>query len=352
MKIFPSILLIIVLAGCAKKEVAPPAAQSAPPREVKVIHPSLGPITRFVTLPATIKPLREATLHAKVTGYLKSITVDKGDEVKEGALLAEIEVPELLADTAKYKAEIGLANVEYQRVNDARQKAPDLVVPLSVDIARSKAEVAKANLERAETLLAFTRITAPFPGIVTRRSVDVGAFIPAATSGSPQSAALLTISDFQTVRVQVAVPESEAPLVQRGEPVKVTVEGLRGRVFKGTITRFAYSLDDASKTMLAEIELPNSDLALRPGMYATASLGLEQKNQTLLVPASAVTAEKANRFVFTLADDKARKTAVKIGFEDGENVEVASGLKPEDSVLIPVKGALADGQSVKVVDTK
>ncbi len=349
MKALPSILMALLFTACDRKEVPRPASQAAPLREVKVLHPATGPITRFVTLPATIKPLREATLYAKVTGYLKTISVDKGDEVKEGALLAEIEVPELIADAAKYKAEVGLADVEFQRVNEARQKAPDLVVPLSVDTARSKAEVAKANLERAQTLLTFTRISAPFAGIVTRRFVDPGAFIPAATGGSAQSAALLTIANFKTVRVQVAVPESEASLVQRGQPVKVSVEGLRGRVFNGSVTRFAYSLDDASKTMLAEIELPNSDLALRPGMYASASLGLEHKDQALLVPVGAVVAEKANRFIFTLVDNKAHKIPVKTGFEDGEKVEIISGLKPEDSVLIPVKGALAEGQSIKMV---
>jgi membrane fusion protein (multidrug efflux system) len=350
-KRFP-ILLIFLVAACAKKQDARPAPPSAAPREVKMVGPLTGPITRFVTLPATVKALREATLCAKVTGYLKTIAVDKGDEVKEGDLLAEIEVPELLADAAKYRAEVGLADVEFQRVNDARQKSPDLVVPLSVDTARSKAEVAKANLDRAEALLAFTRITAPFSGIVTRRYVDPGAFIPAATSGSPQSAALLTVADFQTVRVQVGVPEAEASLIHRDQPVKISVEGLRGRVFKGTLTRFAYSLDDMSKTMLTEIELPNADLALRPGMYATANIGLEHKDQALLVPASAVVAEKANRFVFTLADNKAHKVPVKTGFEDGENIEIASGLTPNDSVLIPIKGALADGQPVKLGDTK
>src|SRR5213076_1429939 len=113
-------------------------------------------------------------------------------------------------------------------------KAPDLVVPLSVDTARGRADMAKASLERAETLLQFTKITAPFSGIVTRRLVDPGAFIPAATSGStPQNAALLTLMDFHTVRLQVAVPENESSLVAKAEPVKLTVEGLPDRAFEG-----------------------------------------------------------------------------------------------------------------------
>src|SRR5205823_1609975 len=154
-----------------------------------------------------------ATVYAKVTGYLKAITVDKGDGVKEGALLAEIEVPELLADRAKYKAEVEVSGLDYKRLAEAQKKAPDLVIPLSVDTARGKLEVAKAGLERAETLLQFTKIAAPFSGVITRRMVDPGAFIPAATAGStPQNAALLTLMDFNTIRLQVAVPEAESSL--------------------------------------------------------------------------------------------------------------------------------------------
>ena len=121
---------------------------------------------------------QQATLYAKVAGYLKTIAVDKGDAVKEGALLAEIEVPELIADRAKFKAELEVAQIDYQRVSDAQKKASDLVVPQTVDNARGKLEIAKANLERNETLLGFARITAPFGGTVTRRPGPPGAGSP------------------------------------------------------------------------------------------------------------------------------------------------------------------------------
>src|SRR2546423_1514167 len=174
---------MLMACGCERGTVASstqPATE--PPVEVTVIRASRGEITRKITLPAEIKANQSATLYAKVSGYLKTISVDKGDMVKEGALLAEIEVPELLADRAKYKAEVELAELDYRRLAEAQKKAPDLVVPLSVDSAKSKREVAKANLERAEILLQFTKISAPFFGIITRRFVDAGAFIPAATA--------------------------------------------------------------------------------------------------------------------------------------------------------------------------
>lgn len=343
----PSRMNRIALVLCAA--LAGIAASNAPiATPVQVAKPQRSAIVRSVTLPGEVRPAQQATLYAKVTGYLKSIAVDKGDEVTEGAVIGEIEVPELLADAARFKAEVELAQIDFKRTSDAVKSAPDLVTPLSVDIARGKFEVAKANLERAETMLRFTKIVAPFSGIVTRRMSDPGAFIPAATAGSPQTAALVTISDFKTVRVQVAVPEIEASLVQKGQPAQVSVEGLPGKKFDGKVTRFSYALDEASKTMLAEIELPNPKLELRPGMYATVKLGIERKENALVVPVEALAMEKANAFVFTVAGDKAKKTPVKIGFNDGANVEIVSGLKPDEPVIRLGKTVLADGQPIKV----
>jgi len=316
------------LSGC--KPVAADSVQSpAPPVTVQVIQPERGSITRYVTLPGNVRPYQQATLYAKVAGYLKTLTVDKGDQVKEGALLAEIEVPELLADRAKYRAEVEVAGINYKRLSESQKKAPDLVVPQTVDDARGTLEVAKAILERTETLLNYARITAPFSGIITRRLVDPGAFIPAATSSSAaQEAAIVTLSDFSRIRVQVAVPENEASFVATNQPVKFTVEGLPGRTFAGTVTRFAYALEEASKTMLAEIELPNQTLELRPGMYASVSIGIERHPDALLVPVNALVQEKTGASVFTLADNKARKTPVRTGFNDGQHVEILSGLNP------------------------
>jgi RND family efflux transporter MFP subunit len=319
---------------------------------VQVVKPHRGVITRNVTLPGELKAAQQATLYAKVTGYLKSIAVDKGDEVEKGALLAEIEVPELMADAAKNKAEVELAAVDYKRSSEAQKSAPDLITPLSVDTAKSKLEVAKANLDRAETLLKFTKLTAPFAGIVTRRMVDAGSFIPAATAGSPQSAAIVTISDFRTVRVQVAVPEVEASLVKKDQPAQIAVEGLPGKKFDSKVTRYSYALDEATKTMLVEIELPNPKLELRPGMYATVRIGIERKEDVLLIPVDALSMEKANAFVFTVAGGKAKKTPIKIGFNDGANVEVVSGANPDEPVIRLGKTPLTDGQSVNIAEAK
>jgi RND family efflux transporter MFP subunit len=344
--------LLACVPGC-KPPSSEPETKSPPPAAVKLAAPHQGPITRFVTLPGEIKAYQQATLFAKVPGYLKTIGFDKGDQVKEGALLAEIEVPELIAEQARFKAEADVAGIDFNRLSDSQKKAPDLVMPQMVDDARGKFEIAKANLERTRTLLNYSRIVAPFGGIITRRFVDPGAFIPAATSGStPQSAAILTLSDFSRVRLQVAVPEVEASLVSTEQPVKLTVDGLPGKTFEGQITRFSYALDEMSKTMLAEIELPNPKLELRPGMYATVKLGIEHKPDALLVPAEAVLNEKAGPSVFVVSDGKAHKTRVQTGFNDGTNVEILKGVTPDQHIVLLGKQPPNDGQPVTVSEDK
>jgi len=311
-----------------------------------------GAITRNLTLPAEVKPYQQTILYARVAGYLKTIAVDKGDRVKEGDLLAELEVPEMLADLARYQTELEVAALDFKRLNESLQKAPDLVVPQTVDNARGKVDIAKASLDRTRTLLSFAKLTAPFSGTITRRMVDPGAFIPAATSGSPENSAVLTLTDFTKVRVQVAVPEIEASFVQTGQPIRIVTEDLPGRSFEGTVTRFSWAIDNASKTMLAEIELPNPNLELRPGMYALVRIGIQRKEDALLAPAEALLVEKTGAFVFTLDGNKAKRAKVQTGFNDGVNVEIVSGLNPDQFVILIGRKTLGDGQPVTVTEGK
>ena len=340
------------LAGCGHSATEIPQI-ATPPVTVQTVAPRRGEIARTITLPSfRILAYQEATLYAKVSGYLKTLTVDKGDAVKEGQLLAEIEVPELLADETQYKAETAVSRTNYERMAEARTKAPDLVIPQTVDDLRGQWEVAQAKLQRTQTLLQYARIVAPFEGVITARFVDPGAFIPAATAGStPQSAALLTLMDYRRVRVQVFVPEMEVPFIKNGVPAQVTVEELPGRPFSGAVTRFAHALDQATKTMLAEIEIANPTGDLRPGAYASVRLEVERKPDALLVPVQALMVEKAGASVFTVVDSKARKTPVQTGFNDGANVELLN-VKLDQPVILVGKQTLTDGQPVNPVEAK
>jgi len=150
----------------------------------------------------------------------------------------------------------------------------------------------------------------------------------------------------------VGVPEVEAARVQVGQPVKVSVEGLPGKTFAGCVSRLAFALDEATKTMLVEADLPNANYELRPGMYATVKVGVEKHTEALLVPVATLVMDKANAFVFVAEGSKAKKTAIKIGFNDGAQVEVVSGLKGDEAVVLVGKLTLIDGQTINVTEDK
>lgn len=332
---------------------APLYAQTPAAPEVQVTTPKRSDIYRYVTLPGTLRANQQVTLHAKVAGYLKSISVDKGDRVKAGQLLAEIEMPELVAERARHEAELRIAKSESDRVKAAHDKAPDLITPQAADTAEARLAVAQAALAQNETLLRYSKISAPFDGVVTMRYVDPGAFVPAATaSTTPAAAAILTLMDYSTIRAQAAVPEIEAARVQVGQPVVLTTDSLPGKTFRGQVTRHSGALEERTRSLLVEADFPNADLTLRPGMYASIKIGVEQHTGTLLVPAAALVREKAAGFLFTFADGKATRVPVKYGFNDGTSVEILEGVAENTRVIIPGKVALVSGQAVKAVEAQ
>jgi RND family efflux transporter MFP subunit len=307
--------------------------------DLPTTKPTTGLIHRWVSLPATLAPWQQATLHAKVTGYIAKISVDKGDTVKAGQVLATLEVPELEADIAKAKAEVKAAEIEVKRLHEARAKSPDLVLPQAVDDAEAKLAIAKAGLERGETQIQFAVLKAPFDGIVTARFADPGSLATANTTK------LLEVTDLSTLRLQIPVTELETGLVTVGKPVKAQIDAAGATPVEASISRIGYALDPATRTMLAEADLKNPDLKLRPGMYAMTKIAVEKHDNATLIPVAALVMEKTNAFVFKHTDGKALKTAVKIGFNDGTNVEVPE-LKAEDVLLLPGTTALADKQAV------
>jgi membrane fusion protein (multidrug efflux system) len=350
----PFVIAAIALVSGCKPSADNVGAKPAPlaPAAVRVVKAKRGEATRSVTLPGTVVAYQQAALFAKVTGYVKTVKVDKGDSVAEGALLADIEVPELIADRAKYQAELEVASIDFKRIQEAQTKAADLVVPQSIDAAKGKRDIAKANLDRVETLQGFAKITAPFAGVITRRTIDPGAFVAAATAGANPDAAMFVLMDFSEVRVQVPVPEPEVPGIKIGLPVRVLIEELPNTKFEGSITRFAHALDDATRTMLAEIELPNPNKTLRPGMYANIRIVVETKPDALILPTEALVVEKTRNSVFIVADQKAKRVVVKTGFNDAGTVEILEGLKEGDPVILAGKQMLVEGQSITITESK
>ncbi len=309
--------------------------------ELPATKPEKGTIHRWITLPASFAPWQQVGLKARVTGYIQKISVDKGDVVAAGQALIEIEVPELQADLIKHRAEVKAAEIEVKRLHEARAKSPDLVLPQSVDDAEARLAIAQAGMGRTNALIDLAQIKAPFAGVITDRRVDPGAF--AAAGGDT----LLQLTDVSTLRFQVPVIETETAHLKPGQQVEAKVDALNGAVVKGTVTRISGTLDTATRTMLVEADFKNDDGRLRPGMFATARIAVEQHDNATIIPVAGLVKEKANSFVFKHVDGKAVKTAVKPGFNDGVNVEVTE-LKPEDIILLPGTATITDKQPVTV----
>jgi len=317
---------------------------AAEPVVISTIRPTRGNITRYVTLPGTIRANQQVTVQARVAGFVKRILVDRGDRVTAGQKLAEIEVPELIAERTKQLAEVRVAETEARRLETGRAKSPDLVTPQSVEAAAGRLDVARAELAKTETLLAYANLTAPFAGTITMRHVDTGAFLPAGATGGASS--VVTLAETQVLRAQVPVPEAESVFVKVGQPLYLTVEGLTN-VLEATISRHAGVIDEATRSLPVEADLSNAEDRLRPGMFATVRLGLEEHTGVRVVPTESVLIEKAGAFIFLVRDGISRRTPVKLGFQDGTRTEIASGIEDGSVIISPAKSAPADGTAVR-----
>ncbi len=323
-------------------------ACAADAAEFKTTALAKADVTRSVELLGEVRPYRQVTLTAKVAGHVKAIRVEIGDKVKAGQVLAELESPELSADLLRARAESALAERDAARARDAAKKAPDLVVKQALDAAESRATAAKAETARLEALLAHARITAPFDATVTKRFVDEGAFVPAATGAAAGQASIVTLTDSAKVRVQASVPEYESSLVSVGQPFLIAVDTARTKPVAARLTRHSEALDPASKTLLAEAEVANADGALKAGMFAKVKLGVETHAGAAVLPLSAISFEKTTAVAFVLQDGKARRRVLKHGFNDGTNLEVLEGVTAAETVIVTAGAALVDGQPVTI----
>jgi membrane fusion protein, multidrug efflux system len=357
-----------------------PGPQAAPARAssvkvpVSVATAGRRDLVRKITLPGTLVALNEATLYGKVAGYVKSISVDKGDRVRHGQTLAVLEAPEMvkevdqaqasyreaLASLNRAKAEANLQAATYARYREVHGKDPDAVSKQELDEYRSKSEVADADVKLAEARVETARanhdrlvalsqyafIAAPFGGVVTSRYVDPGALIQAATS-STQGQPIATVQDLDTVRVYVSVAEIDVPFIHVGTPASLTTAAYPGKIFNAAVTRFAEALDSSTRTMKSEIDVRNPQHALRPGMYADVTLDIERLPNVLITPDSALVVEGSKKFVWVVRDGLAHKVQIETGRDDGTQMEIRSGLTGGEELVVAGKDGLAEGRAVQ-----
>jgi RND family efflux transporter MFP subunit len=342
-----------------------------------------------LTIAGEFKPFQDVDVHAKVAGYIKKIYVDVGDHVKVGQTLAILEVPELAAqlagaDAAARRAteEIGRAQGDleraksnhsamhsaYARLSDAAKIRQGLVAQQELDdsqakdleseaqvssaksalsAARQELEVAQANQKQVSALSDYTRITAPYSGVITNRYADTGALVAAGTSTSTQAIPVVKIAQISVLRLVLPIPESVASQIHLGDPVKVHVPAVNQDI-EGKVSRFADSLDLQTRTMQTEIDFDNRNGTLIPGMYAETRLSLAQKKNVLTVPLEAVARNGEDATVLALnAQEVIEERHLRLGLEDEKRVEILSGLNEGDRVIIGNRSQFRSGQKVK-----
>lgn len=384
-RIRPQRRLLLLTLLAAALTAAPAAVRTsetadtagAPPVLVETAPPARGTIVRRLDIVATLDPWEEAILYAKVSGYVGSIPVDRGDFVKKGDLIAVLDIPEtqdeqtLLraraqqaeAEVEESRAEVRLQGIALERLRAVLAEEPGAVTAQETDLASGKLEVARAalaaaesrllvvraDLARTETLLAYGRITAPFAGIITERYVDHGALVTAGTGSKPSPVARLV--DASRLRAILDVPESEIAHVRQGSAARLLVDALPGRTFEGRVSRFSRALDPASRTMRTEILIANPEGVLAAGMFGRVSLDLEKREGVITLAPGQLYFQDHKTHVFVAEDGRARRVEVVCGADDGNVVEVVSGLSGDEAVISKASATLADGVPVRLAGT-
>ncbi|MCE3223983.1 MAG: putative Membrane-fusion protein of multidrug efflux transporter [Nitrospira sp.] len=319
------------------------------PVDVQATKATRRDLVYTIKLPANISPLYQTTLYAKVSGYLKWIGPDKGDRVTKNQVVAIIDAPEVEEQYQQSMSDFKIKKLTYERLAKVWKESPDVIAKQDVDVAEAAYQGARHLMEQRVIMRDYTKVRAPYDGIVTARFADPGALIQIATSSATTAIPLFTIMALDTVRVYANVPQDDSPWIVPGKtPASVKVTELPGRSFTGTVTRSTLALDPATRSLLVEIDLPNADHALRPGTFAEVSLGLREIPQALVVPPQAVVSTQKGKSVFIVEQGKATSVRVQTGISDGRWIEIASGLRGDEEIVVVGKRKLLEGTPVRL----
>ena len=346
-------------------------------------------MSRQITLSSELVPFQEIDVYAKESGYVQTLSVDYGTHVKAGQVMATLEIPELQAqlqedqaeiknavnqvsradhELKRYDAQYNALHLEYTRLNQVFETQPGIVAQQEVDDAQGKdlaassqVDAGKAGLEAAQSQLAaakaklvhdqalfdYSKITAPFPGVVTERYANLGTLVQAGTSSSTQAIPIVRLSQDDLFRLVIPVPESYVRFIHIGDQVGVRVPSLN-RTFPGKVARFSVDVREDTRTMHTEVDVSNSDRVLMPGLYAEAELGLDQKENVLAVPLQAVSHEGNRTSVLVVnREGKLEGREVQVGLQTTSDAEIISGLNEGEEVVVSDRSGLKAGQQVR-----
>jgi RND family efflux transporter MFP subunit len=351
----------------------------------KVEKKSLG---RQITLSSELVPFQEIDVYAKQSGYVKKLMVDYGTHVKAGQVMAILEIPELEAqlhedqaeiknsfnqvtraqhELERYQAQYKALHLQYTRLNEVFQSQPGIVAQQEVDdaqgkdlaassqadagqaaleAAESQLSVSKAKLAHDQTLFDYSRITAPFAGVVTERYANLGTLVQAGTTSSTQAMPIAKLSQDDLFRLVIPVPESYVRYIHIGDPVDVRVPSLN-KTFPGKVARFSVDVKEATRTMHTEVDVQNRDRVLMPGLYADADVALEHRDDIPTVPLQAVNHEGNKTTVFVVGQNsEIEDRPITLGLQTANDAEVVSGLKEGEEVVVSDRSGLKPGETV------
>ena len=382
------ILGVLAAGGAVLSSCSSSATPPAPVPAVPVATVRYTSLENDLVLTAEFIPYQEVDIMAKVAGYVKAINVDIGDHVRQNAILATLEVPEIQDDLAEAKAgeaaaeadvvtaqaavrrdqaAASIAEISFQRITDVATRDRGLVPRQEVDVAQSRDAEAAAQLEsassaltaaqdarveadseysRAMAMVQYATIRAPFTGVITKRYANTGSMIQAGISSQTQAMPVVKLAQNNLLRLILPVPVSDVGGIRKGETVDVNVVSL-GRTLKGTVTRYADSVQMSTRTMDTEVDVPNPDGSLIPGMYAEVHLHLAARPHVLSAPLDAVdgigtSAEKA----YLVRDGVVHLTSVTTGLQTATRIEIVSGLEAGDDVVVGRHSGIAEGERV------
>jgi len=383
-----------LFSGCTRNGKVDAAANAPVAAVVNVARRDLA---NTLEIASEFQPYQEIEVYAKVSGYIQKLHVDWGTRVKAGQVLADLEIPELQqqlqedeatvrrneSDLERAREELNradsaykVAHLTYSRLADVQKSQPGLVAQQDIDVSEGKdveasagvsaakdalssaqqaLAAAKATLEKDKALYAYSHITAPFDGVVTVMYAYTGALLPAGTSSNIGNSALCRLSQNNLLRLVIPAPERAVPDLHLGELISVKVSSL-GKTFSGKIVRFSDQIDTQTRTMHTEVEVPNSNYELVPGMYASVQIPLRKSAQALTVPTQVVQPTEPGKGTVLLVNDanEIERRSVTLGLQTATEIEIVSGLKENDRVIFGSQGQYQAGQRVapKVMESQ
>ncbi len=342
------LVLFSISCGSKKAENKTEAINSKQTPIVLVANPKQHAFNAGMQITGTAKPNQFVKLYAMINGFLHQLRADIGDFVKEGQVIAVLQNPELFSSKEKIEAELKGKKSIYERLKSIYEKTPQLTTIAEVEKAQAEYETANAQLNGLLLQISYLNVKAPFSGVIANRFVDKGAVIQSGLN-TPNAMPLFEIQDLQPIRLEVDIPETDAVLMTKGTKAVISFPELPKSTYTAMVSRVAYGLNEATRTMKIEIDLPNTDLKIRPGMYAKVEIQRTGHKDALAVPNEAIGNIKGQSFVFVVNNNVVKKVDVKTGLSDEKYTElINAAINAGDSIVIQGKEFCNDGATVQV----